>query len=286
VLVPDGEQSTGIFVGRPAVGGCPARVRGSRVKGMTVEGFAEDGVRLTCVKRWRVTRVEASANGEAGIVPLLTARGRLDHNIVSGNRSGIYLQQSRRVRVDHNESEANLSGFELENSVRIRLVRNVAADNTAGILSFARPGLAVDRNARNLIRRNEVTGNRPNTCTTAGELACSVPSGTGILLLAADRTRVLRNEVVGNRTVGIVVANFCVVTGVPAEECSQLDIEPNPDSNRVRNNEVSGNGFDPDLERLPLEQFAVDLAWDTSGAGNCWAGNGEATEFPDPLPAC
>jgi hypothetical protein len=32
--------------------------------------------------------------------------------------------------------------------------------------------------------------------------------------------------------------------------------------------------------------FAVDLAWDTTGTGNCWAANQATTTFPAPLPAC
>jgi len=32
--------------------------------------------------------------------------------------------------------------------------------------------------------------------------------------------------------------------------------------------------------------FAVDLAWDTTGSGNCWEKNKHDTEFPSPLPSC
>jgi len=285
-------QDRGIFVGLPPVGTCLSDddlvVHGSKIAGMTVTGFEDDGVRLSCVKRWRVTRVRAIENLEYGIFPVLSARGRLDHSFASGaNDTGIYLGQSRRARIDHNRAVDNLSGYELENTSRVRLVRNVARGNTAGILNFALPNLTVDSNARNFIARNVVeANNRDNTCSTPGDVVCEVPSGTGVLVLAADRARVRRNEVTGNRTVGIAVANYCIVLGVPAEECAQLDIDPSPDHTRVRRNELSGNGFDPDLERLPAPQFAVDLAWDTSGEDNCWAGNGDATRFPDPLPAC
>ncbi len=32
--------------------------------------------------------------------------------------------------------------------------------------------------------------------------------------------------------------------------------------------------------------FAVDLAWDLSGKGNCWEDNVAGTQFPAQLPAC
>jgi parallel beta-helix repeat protein len=285
-------QDRGIFVGLPPVGTCLSDddlvVRGSRISRMTVQGFEDDGVRLSCVRRYRITRVRAIENLEYGLFPVLSARGRIDHNLATGaNDTGIYLGQSFRARIDHNRAVDNLSGYELENTSRVRLVRNVARGNTAGVLNFALPDLSVDSNARNLIKRNVIeANNRDNTCTTPGEVVCEVPSGTGILVLAADRARILRNEVSGNRTLGIAVANYCIVLGVPEGACADIDIEPNPDHNRIRRNELDGNGFDPDMDRLPAEAFAVDLAWDTSGTGNCWSGNGIATRFPDPLPSC
>jgi hypothetical protein len=33
-------------------------------------------------------------------------------------------------------------------------------------------------------------------------------------------------------------------------------------------------------------RFAVDLAWDGTGVGNCWSGNVFATSFPPDLPTC
>jgi hypothetical protein len=32
--------------------------------------------------------------------------------------------------------------------------------------------------------------------------------------------------------------------------------------------------------------FAADLAWDTTGVGNCWSGNIAGTTFPASLPTC
>jgi hypothetical protein len=113
-----------------------------------------------------------------------------------------------------------------------------------------------------------------------------VPSGTGVLVPAADSNRVRSNAVTGNRTVGIAVANYCVVIGIAPAECAELDIDPSPDANRVVGNRVMGNGSDPDLERLPIPAAAVDLAWDGTGSGNCWSANVMGTTFPGALPSC
>jgi len=45
------------------------------------------------------------------------------------------------------------------------------------------------------------------------------------------------------------------------------------------------NGLAPD-PRLISSAFAVDLAWDGTGTGNCWAHNVAGTQFPPALPGC
>jgi len=63
-----------------------------------------------------------------------------------------------------------------------------------------------------------------------------------------------------------------------------LDIEPNPDFDRVIFNVATGNGTAPSPLINPV--FAVDLAWDTTGTGNCWAHNVADTQFPSVLSGC
>lgn len=283
-------QDAGIEVGRERSGDClteaDQRVHGSLIRGFTVRGFDDFGVFLLCVDHWRITRVRAIDNGEYGTFPSHTMIGRLDHSFASGsNDTGHYIGQSTRARVDHNVAKDNVSGFELENSSRIRADHNVASGNTGGILSFTLPGLDVKSNSDNRIDHNRVLkNNRKNTCLEPEDAVCSVPPGTGILMLAVDRNRVDANKVTGNRSYGIAVANYCVALGVSSEDCAALDIDPNPDGNRVIGNTAKQNGKNPDPSVPSV--FTVDLAWDTTGTGNCWSGNKAGTTFPTPLPPC
>jgi parallel beta-helix repeat protein len=290
VLRSDGDQDEGISVGRASGAGClddtSLRVHGSLIRGIAVEGFEDDGVLLSCVEDWRVTQVAAVGNQEYGIFPSHVFDGRLDHSFASGaNDTGHYIGQSFDARVDHNVATDNVSGFELENSVGIRADHNLAYGNTGGILSFDLPFLDVKVNEGNVIEHNVVLeNNRPNTCLDPGDTVCEVPAGTGILLLATDENLVTGNFVRGNGSYGIAVANICLAQELPEEVCGALDIEPNPDRNRVVGNDVRGNGGDPAPTLPPM--FAVDLAWDGSGSGNCWSRNSFDTSFPDPLPGC
>jgi hypothetical protein len=180
-----------------------------------------------------------------------------------------------------------VSGFEIENSTRVHAVNNVSTGNTGGILVFTLPGLDVKSNSDNEVDHNVVfRNNRDNTCLDPSDAVCGVPIGTGVLVLAADDNRVHDNDVRRNNSFGIAVANFCVATQTPPDQCAALDIQPDADGNQIVSNNVIGNGGDPDLARLASPVFAVDLAWDGTGIDNCWADNTFNTSFPAELPGC
>jgi len=185
----------------------------------------------------------------------------------------------------NNLARGNVSGYEIENSTGVRLDHNAATGNTGGILSFTLPFLDLKQNSDNRIDHNWVqANNKANTCLDPTDEVCGVPVGTGILALAVDSNRIDHNVVLNNDSYGIAVANFCLGTNLPPDMCALLDIDPNPDDNQVDHNAAFGNGKNPS----PLIQavFAVDLAWDGTGNGNCWKQNAFGTEFPEDLPAC
>ena len=289
VLASPGGQYQGIAVSRAAGGkACltdrSRRIHGSRIERLLVQGFAHDGVFLYCVDDWRITRVRATGNDEYGIFPSHSGKGRVDRSFASGaDDTGIYIGQSHDVEIDHNTATRNVSGFEIENSRRVRAHDNTAFGNTAGMLSFALPGLDVKQNVGNRIDHNVVHDNdKPNTCADPEDTVCNVPPGSGILLVAAHRNTVEYNEVRSNRTVGIAVASYCIVTGTPSTTCT-TDIDPNPVADHILQNVALGNAGDP---AHPYESIASDLVWDTTGTGNCWALNRYTTSFPGTLPQC
>jgi parallel beta-helix repeat protein len=283
-----GGQDVGIGVGKTDDPSCltdaSLQVSGSLLQGLTVQGFGDDGVLLFCVAGWRISDLVARNNGEYAIFPSHSFNGRVDHSFASGaHDTGFYIGQSFNARMDHNVATQNVSGYEIENSTGVTADYNVAHDNTGGILSFTLPFLDVKENSNNVIEHNVVfKNNAPNECS--GGTVCEVPSGTGILVLAADSNRVRENLVTKNRSFGIAVANICVAQGIPPADCASLDIEPNPDDNRITSNTVLGNGTNPDPILPPV--FAVDLAWDLTGTGNCWSNNVFGTSFPPSLPEC
>jgi parallel beta-helix repeat protein len=287
VIENAGDQDEGIAVGRTSDPSClsdeSARVQGSLITNVQANGFEDDGVFLFCVDNWRVTNVQAIDDNEYGIFPSHVGPGRIDHSFASGaNDTGLYIGQSHDVEVDHNTATGNVSGFEIENSSNVFAHDNESYGNTGGLLSFTLPDLDVKSNHDNEIANNNIHDNdKANTCVEPGDAVCAVPPGTGILVLAADTNHVHDNSVTGNNTFGIAVANYC--TGNPCDPFP-TDIDTNPDGNRIIGNVATGNGTNPDPNIPSI--FAVDLAWDFSGTGNCWSNNTAGSAFPSSLPPC
>jgi len=292
VIENPGGQEQGIAIARAGASGpecltdATQRVRGALVQGLTVNGFDGDGIFLFCVDDWRIVGNSANDDAEYGIFPSHCGPGEVAHNVATGaNDTGIYVGQSHDVRIYGNLATGNVSGFELENTSHSRVDHNESTGNTGGILTFTNVFLDVKVNDDNRVDHNFVhDNNRPNTCLDPNDEVCAVPSGTGILVLAADHNQVDHNVVTGNDSFGIAVANFCVGNMLTDEQCAALDIEPNADFTQVVENVATGNGGNPSPLINPV--FAVDLAWDTTGTGNCWSHNVAGTQFPDELPAC
>ena len=289
VLEGRGDQQQGIAVARTGDPSClsdaSSRIDQSLISNIEVDGFGHDGVFLFCVDGWRVTNVTTKDNVEYGIFPSHVGQGRVDNSFASGsNDTGIYIGQAHDVLIDHSVATGNVSGFEIENSSNVLATDNEAYGNTGGMLSFTLPNLDVKSNHDNEIANNNIHDNdKANTCVDPEDAVCGVPQGTGILLLAADTNNVHDNTVTGNDTFGIAVANFC--TG-NAAACNPppTDIDLFPDGNHIVSNTATGNGTNPDPNVPGI--FAVDLAWDFTGTGNCWSNNTAGTAFPSNLPPC
>ncbi len=251
---------------------------------VTVRGFEENGVRLVGVDGFLLANVSAVDDGEYGLFPVFSSNGVIEHCRASGHSdTGIYVGQSHHVIIRGSVAFGNVNGIELENSSDVRAVGNETFDNVAGILVVLLPGLDVKTSANILVAGNRVHDNNHPNFAAPGEIESFVPSGSGILVVGTDRTRVSQNVVMGNAFTGIAVGSTLLLgalAGLPPEAFA--DIEPNPDGARITGNVVTRNGGASPIPFLP----AVDLLWDGSGTGNCWARNVFGSSYPASLPRC
>ena len=272
----------------PPCGFDGSRLHGFSISGFTIRGFEHHGVHLACVDGFAIEDNVSEGNHVYGLFPVVSQHGVMSGNLVRGTDkdAGIYVGQSDRVLIAGNRAEDNLLGLEVENSRDCAVVGNELTGNTLGIIVDVLNDKILKTQERTLVALNRVhDNNRPNTAEP-GDIIAVLPPGIGVLLSGADTTTVTLNDVRRNGFAGIGVVSIClgfVLQGQP-ELCAVIDVEPNPDGNRIVGNTVLGNGTSP--TGTPLDALLGDLIWDGSGTGNCWSGNRFGTSAPSPLPAC
>ena len=219
--------------------------------------------------------------GLYGVYPIECDGVLVEDCKVSGTRdAGIYVGQSRNIVVRRNEAFQNVTGIEIENCVNAIVEDNYVHNNTGGILVFLLPFNPSKVQDGCIVRRNRVINNNTPNFAAPEAIVSNVLKGTGIMLLAADNTEVYENEIVGNGTFGIMTIGLRQLFPAP----TPLDVDPNPDGNRIYNNILRDNGKDPDERLKRFGVPPVDLLWDMTGKGNTW-NQPDGTRFPTTLPS-
>jgi parallel beta-helix repeat protein len=277
----DGEglpESTGIRVAPipPA-----ATINGFTLRGLTVRNYRRTGVLLLRTDDYRLEHTVYVNNDDYGPFPIFSTRGVIAFNHVSGsNDAGIYIGRSSDASIRNNIITDSTTGIQIENSQRIEAVENTVIGNTLGIVVLVNPFASMKATTDVVLSANRlIDNNRPNPVTELADLLARLPSGVGILNLAADRVAISSNTVMRHASAGIAVAQLPpdLAVAVPSS------VDPWPDGVRVVGNVVLNNGGDPDAKLAPLP--GADLLWDGSGDGNCWRANVAKSAFTE-LPRC
>jgi len=220
--------------------------------------------------------------GEYGVFPVESANILIERCVSSGvSDTGLYVGQSRDIVVRDSEAFGNTSGIEIENSVNAVVENNYVHDNSGGILIFLLPEHVSKENHGNLIRNNRIEGNNKVNDAPKEMIVSSVPSGTGVFIMAADENEVTANQIKDNHSFGVAVVNL--TQALPKD--SDFDVGIYSERNRIHGNAYSGNGGAPDPAVLKAGLPGADLLWDGTGAGNIWDEPGTASMFPPALPS-
>jgi len=225
---------------------------------VTLEGFAVedtkgDGIKSKGADRitYRDLRVEWTRgpdpkNGAYGVYPVESKDVLIERVTVRGaSDAGIYVGQSRNIIVRDSRAELNVAGIEIENSSDADVHRNVVTRNTGGILVFDLPDLPVKDGRSIRVFDNEITDNDTPNFAPPGNIVASVPSGTGIMVMAASGVHVFRNQLQRNRTVHVLVAAYFM----PLKDTAY---DPLPSDIVVRDNIFGPGGGDPQGMLQPL----------------------------------
>ncbi len=196
----------------------------------TIRDAKGDNIKVTDTKGVRFTRVKSEwtgepkeENGAYAFYPVLSKRVIVEECIAIGSSdAGIYVGQSDSVVIRNNEVFYNVAGIESENSRWVEIYGNHAHHNTGGILVFDLPGL-IQSGHTTRVFDNEVISNNYRNFAPEGNIVATVPSGTGVLLLATRNIEIFNNRIIDNRSLGVGVISYELVQAMGAEEGSQLD---------------------------------------------------------------
>jgi parallel beta-helix repeat protein len=238
------------------------------------------------------------SNGAYALYPV-TCTGVLIEGCDVSNSSdaAVYVGQSSDIMVRNNVVHSAAAGIEIENSTGAEVANNWSFDNPAGILVFALPGLPVKVTNQVLVHDNFVEENNLKSFAAPGNVVAYVPSGVGMIIMAAGQVEVTHNTIESNVSTGIVV-NSCdtlselATLGGGSYDCT--DTTPFtgfPSKVNVHDNLFIDNGLNPvppmTLFELPKSAPVpplADILWDgamvnstdTPGDYLCLMNNGAA----------
>ena len=244
---------------------------GIRVENLKIVNFKGNAIMGQAGNNFIIRHNWIANAGVYGIFPEFAQNGLIEHNILTGiEDAAIYVGMSDNIHVAHNEVYGNVAGIEVENSRHVIVEHNLAYDNAGGILTFITPGLPIKTTFDVIIRDNFVVANNHKNFGAPGSIVSGVPSGTGVIVMAADDVVIENNIIRDNKNAGIIVADhksFANITPDP-------EADPNPDRVSVLWNLFANNGYEPITEIKALMVAALtregpDLVAVGGGTGNC-----------------
>ena len=195
------------------------------LEGFTVQDAKGDGIKARNVKGIHFSQVKAEwtgipgpKNGGYGLYPVQCENVLIDRCVAIGaSDAGIYVGQSKDIIVKHSTAHHNVAGIEIENSLRADVFGNEAYDNAGGLLVFDLPDLVLKRGGQVKVHHNKIHDNNHVNFAPKGNIVATVPSGTGILILAAKEVEVYQNEIRNNQSMGTGIISY-LTTGIPIKD--------------------------------------------------------------------
>ncbi|ABI77923.1 putative lipoprotein [Hyphomonas neptunium ATCC 15444] len=186
------------------------------------------------------------ANGAYGVYPVESKNVLVENVTVrAASDAGIYVGQSDNIIVRNSVVEYNVAGIEIENSMNADVYGNIARNNTGGILVFDLPDLPVSGGNSTRIFDNEIIENNTRNFAPAGNIVASVPSGTGVIVMANRNVHVFDNNFDNNRSAHVLIMSY-------SEPFTDETYNPLPRDLVLRDNDYGAGGDDPQGDLAPL----------------------------------
>ena len=182
-----------------------------------------------------------ATNGAYGIYPVSSEDVLIDGVIVKGaSDAGIYVGQSKRIIVRNSLAMFNVAGIEIENSYEADVHDNIATKNAGGILVFDLPNLPQMGGHSVRIYDNVVVENDTPNFAPKGNIVASVPTGTGVMVMANRDVHVFDNALSDNATTNVMIVAY-------RQRFNDKTYNPLPRNVMVRDNQHGRAGWKPDF---------------------------------------
>ncbi|MEZ5501188.1 MAG: SO2930 family diheme c-type cytochrome [Halioglobus sp.] len=289
----DAGSGTVLRFGNQATGGQSILATGNNfvVEDLAVEDSPGDAIKIegsngVTIRRVRIewTNGPDEKNGSYGLYPVQSRNVLIEDCRVRGaSDAGVYVGQSELIIVRRNYVYENVAGIEIENSKFADVYDNETTANTGGILVFDLPGPPIQGGEATRVFNNRIYDNNTQNFAPAGNIVGLVPTGTGFMIMANDDIEAFGNTITGNKSDGVVVVSYYINDVY----VSKPTYDPIPEKIYIHDNEISGNGYDPQELADAISQLVfggegqtVDVFYDSSGIGT---DAGLLLEFPEGL---
>ena len=247
ILHGDDKKSNGIVVDGAS---------GVTVRNLTVRNYTGNGIYYNNSRNYTVTKVDAIKNRTYGIYAFDSYNGVIKNSFGWGSGdSAFYIGQCLGCGgiIENVKSQYNYLGYSGTNATGVVIRNSLFRHNGAGVVPNTLPTEELGPNRGTLMINNRVVNNNYETIPAAGfSETVGIPYGTGIWLPGVENNTVMNNIVKNHRHYGILIT--------PSADSDM------PMNNTVMNNFIRNSDFDED-------GYGYDLAWDGSGADNCFTGN-------------
>jgi parallel beta-helix repeat protein len=226
-----------------------------------------DGVTIRRVRaEW--TNGPDETNGAYALYPVQCSNVLIeDSKAIAASDAGVYVGQSDNIIVTGNEATLNVAGIEIENSTRADVFGNEAHGNTGGVLVFNLPGLEVSNGSQTRVYDNDIHDNNEPNFAPAGNIVGKVPTGSGIVLLAAHDVEIFDNTIENHLSVNIGIANYTLL-----DSFEDPNYDAYPYSIDIHDNTFAGVSDMPTgpmgglliitLSEVMEDVVVPDIAWD------------------------
>jgi parallel beta-helix repeat protein len=241
------------------------------VENLELRAYKGNGIMGQAGNNFEIRNNVVVDTGVYGIFPQLGQNGIVEYNVVSGIAdAAIYVGMSDNIHVAHNEVFDSVAGIEIENSRHAIVENNYVHDNAGGLLAFITPGLPIKTTFDVVFRHNFVVRNNHVNFAAPGSTVAGIPSGTGILVMAADDVVIEGNIISDNKAIGVLIVDHAHAANITADPES----DPNSDRVAILDNVMLHNGYDtiPEVKALLLSELKggdVDIARAGPSPGSC-----------------